>query len=74
MLYSRSRTRQRLARKLSWLIIASLTSVALFASAAPGAGTSYVLALVDAAPLWFVGTLIGLVSPVDAASGPMRSC
>lgn len=40
------------------------TSVALFASAAPGAGTSYVLALVDAAPLWFVPALIyvGLAS------------
>ena len=34
MLYSRSRTRRRLARRLSWLVIASLTSVALFA---PGA-------------------------------------
>ena len=31
MLYSRSRTRHRLARRLSWLVIASLTSVALFA-------------------------------------------
>lgn len=40
------------------------TSVALFSSAAPGAGTSYVLALVDAAPLWFVPALIyvGLAS------------
>lgn len=40
------------------------TSVALFASAAPGADTSYVLALVDAAPLWFVPALIyvGLAS------------
>ena len=40
------------------------TSVALFASAAPGAETSYVLALVDAAPLWFVPALIyvGLAS------------
>ena len=40
------------------------TSVALFSSAAPGAETSYVLALVDAAPLWFVPALIyvGLAS------------
>lgn len=40
------------------------TSVALFSSAAPGADTSYVLALVDAAPLWFVPALIyvGLAS------------
>ena len=34
MLYSRSRARSRLARRLSWLLVLSLTSVALFA---PGA-------------------------------------
>ncbi|MCV7228208.1 purine-cytosine permease family protein [Mycolicibacterium komossense] len=40
------------------------TSVALFAGAVPGADTSYVLALVDASPLWFVPALIyvGLAS------------
>ncbi len=44
MLYSRSRTRHRLARKLSWLVVASITSIALFA---PGA-TSSALALTGA--------------------------
>jgi hypothetical protein len=34
MLYSRSRARSRLARRLSWLIVLSMTSVALFAPAA----------------------------------------
>ena len=37
MLYSRSRARSRLARRLSWLLVLSLTSVALFA---PGATAS----------------------------------
>ena len=37
MLYSRSRARSRLARRLSWLVVLSITSVALFA---PGVTTS----------------------------------
>ena len=34
MLYSRSRARSRLARRLSWLVVLSITSVALFAPSA----------------------------------------
>ncbi len=33
MLYSRSRARSRLARRLSWLVVLSLTTVALVAPA-----------------------------------------